>query len=132
METYFKWLGFAFERFCRNNSAIIAKILGFQGIQYKAGAFFNRNADEALPGYQIDLAFDRADNVYTICEIKYLQTKVSLKVIEEMEKKLSLFPSKGKTIQKVLITSEGAQENLINRAYFDKIITLKDLFSHHA
>ena len=41
-----------------------------------------------------------------------------------IEKKLSLFPNKGnKTIHKVLICSEGAEEALIKRAYFDDIIT---------
>ena len=34
----------------------------------------------------------------------------------------------GKTIHKVLIAAEGADQALINRHYFDTIITLSDLF----
>jgi len=30
-ESYYKWLGFAFERFCRRYHYVIAKILGFSG-----------------------------------------------------------------------------------------------------
>ena len=66
----------------------------------------------------------------TLCEIKYTQSKVGVGVIEEFERKLEMFPnSKGKTLQKVLITSEGASDSLITRHYFDYVITLDDLFN---
>jgi hypothetical protein len=128
LDSYIKWLGFAFERFCRSNHHIIARILQFSGVRYRSGAFFSRTTDKAASGYQIDLIFDRADNVYTICEIKYLHSKVGTSVIDEFEKKLALFPNKdNKTIHKVLICSEGADQALINRAYFDEIITRDQL-----
>jgi uncharacterized protein len=124
VDSYIKWLGFAFERFCRKYHHVIAKILYFSGVHYRSGVFFSRATDKENPGYQIDLIFDRADNVYTICEMKYLQGKVGTSVIAEFEKKLSLFPNKGnKTIHKVLICAEGAEDALIKRAYFDDIIT---------
>ncbi len=130
-DSYYKWLGYAFERMCRNNHRLFAKILGFDSIAYKAGVFFNRTTNVEIPGYQIDLLYDRSDKLYTICEIKYLQAKVDSKIIAEFEKKLSLFPNpQNRTIQKVLITAEGgADENLIKRNYFDRIITLKDIFA---
>lgn len=128
VDCYNKWLGFSFERFCRKYHFVIAKILQFSGVQYRAGAFFSRATELENPGYQIDLIFDRADNVYTICEMKYLQSKVGTSVIGEFEKKLSLFPNKAnKTIHKVLICSEGADDALINRSYFDEIITVAQL-----
>ena len=108
----------------------LTTVLGFAAVVYKAGAFFNRATNKVDSGYQIDLVFDRADNVYTICELKYVQAKVNLKIIAEFEKKLALFPNpKQKTIQKVLITTEGAEQSLINRGYFDRIITLADIFA---
>lgn len=129
-DTYYKWLGFAFERFCRNNHRIFAKLLGFHGVQYQSGAFFSKKTNEEDAGYQIDLIFDRADGVYTICEVKYVSAKISSKVITEFERKLALFPNpKHKTIQKVLIASDGAEKGLIDRNYFDQIITLDDIFN---
>lgn len=123
-DSYVKWLGFSFERFCRKNHSIIAKLLGFSAIQYKSGVFFSRSTDKENPGYQIDLIFDRADHVYTICEIKYLIGKVGTKVISEFEKKLSSFPNKkNKSIHKVLICNEGADAALLGKAYFDEVIT---------
>lgn len=128
LDSYIKWLGFSFERFCRKYHHVIAKILQFSGIHYYSGAFFNRATEQESSGYQIDLIFDRADNVYTICEIKYLQGKVGTNVIAEFEKKLSLFTNKSnKTIHKVLICSQGADDALIKRAYFDEIITCSQL-----
>jgi AAA+ ATPase superfamily predicted ATPase len=129
MDSYQKWLGFAFERFCRHRHALIAKILGFHGIRYLAGAFYNKKTQKSDPGFQFDLIFDRDDRVITLCEMKYAQTKIGIGVIEEFEKKLELFPNqKKKTLQKVLIATEGANDSLITRHYFDRIITLDDLF----
>jgi len=128
-ESYHKWLGFAFERFCRINHRIIATHIGFKAVDYKSGAFFNRATDKVSKGYQIDLIFDRADHVLTVCEVKYLQSKVGVEVIDEFEEKLKLLPNKkSKTIEKVLIASNGASEALIARDYFDYIITLEDIF----
>lgn len=128
LDTYYKWLGFAFERFCCRYHVLIAKQLGFSGVHYNVGPFFNRDTDKKQAGFQIDLIFERDDRVYTICEIKYLQSKVDSSVIEEVERKLVLFPNKKKyTIQRVLISAFGAEQSLIDRAYFDNIITLEDL-----
>ena len=128
-ESYQKWLGLAFERFCRQHSLIFATIIGFSAVRYKSGVFFNRTTVKEESGYQIDLVFDRADNVLTICEIKYTQSKTGIEVIEEFEKKLSHIPDlKSKTIEKVLISASGGTDALLGRAYFDRIITLEDIF----
>ena len=129
-ESYQKWLGFSFERFCRQHSLIIASIIGFSAVRYKSGVFFNRTTSKEQLGYQIDLVFDRADEVLTICEIKYTHGKTGTEVIEEFEKKLYQLPDlKSKTIEKVLISASGATDALLARAYFDRIITLEDIFN---
>lgn len=128
-DQYMKWLGFAFERWCRKYHYVIAKILGFSGVQYRSGAFFSRSTEKDSPGFQIDLIFERADFVNTICEIKYLQGKVGTKVIDDFERKLALFPNKERhSLHKVLICPEGADTALINCGYFDQIITRDQLF----
>ena len=51
-------------------------------------------------------------------------------MIEEFENKLLKFPeAKSKTIEKVLISASGASDALYARAYFDRIITLDDIFN---
>lgn len=132
MSSYQQWLGYAFERFCRKYHRQIAAILGFKGIKYNSGAYFSRRTNEEDPGYQIDLLFDRDDKVLTLCEVKYSQTPVSSKVIDEFEKKLQGLPNmKKKTIQRVLITNRGVDAALERRAYFDVILKLEDFFTPH-
>ncbi|MBI2336713.1 MAG: AAA family ATPase [Deltaproteobacteria bacterium] len=126
-DTYLKWLGYSFERLCRKRHRLIAKLLGFESVIYKAGAFFNRQSHTQDKGFQIDLVFDRSDRVITICEIKYLQSKATRRIIADFERKLELFPNPKKaTINKVLITTEGADNELTS--YFDRILTLDDIF----
>jgi len=128
-DTYHKWLGFSFERFCRKNHFMIADMLGFRAVNYKSGAFYNRATDEEQSGYQIDLLFERDDKVVTICEIKYTQAAIGMKVIAEMERKLELFPNvANKTIQRVLISAAGVERTLVDKGYFDRILTLPDFF----
>jgi hypothetical protein len=129
-DVYQKWLGYAFERFCRNRHRLIAKIMGFHGVNYRSGAFFSKKGKESESGFQFDLVFDRDDKVVTLCEMKYAQAKIGTGVIEEFERKLTLFPNKKKkTIQKVLVTTEGASDSLLSRHYFDRVIILDDLFT---
>jgi hypothetical protein len=129
-DTFYKWLGFAFERFCRKNDVIIATRLGFSGVHYASGSYFSKKLDKEHPNFQIDLIFKRADHVLTVCEIKYLQRKVDVGIIEEFERKLALMPNpKNMTLHKVLIAANGATDGLINQHYFDRIITLDDFFN---
>jgi len=129
MDYFQKWMGFAFERLIRKHSYLISKILGFSGVDYRCGVYFDRSSDNKNPGYQIDLIYERNDHVYTICEIKYYSGLVGADVVNDMEKKLSLFGNpKNFTIQKVLITTEGASKALVERHYFDAVIVLDDLF----
>jgi len=127
--SYATWMGFAFERFCCRNDKLIAAIIGFSAVRYKSGVFFNRNTNKVDRGYQIDLVFDRADHVFTVCEIRYQEKKVGADVIDEVEEKIRLMPNhQDKTIEKVLIAANGASDSVVDRFYFDRIITLDDIF----
>ncbi|MBI2343456.1 MAG: AAA family ATPase [Deltaproteobacteria bacterium] len=128
-ETYDQWLGFGFERFCRRHHHRVAHVLGFDAVSYTSGAFFNREVDRAKRGFQIDLVFERKDKVYTVCEIKYGRSPVTKRVIHDVEQKLRRFPNTRRyTLEKVLITAQGVEPALERAAYFDRVMTLEDLF----
>jgi hypothetical protein len=80
---------------------------------------------------QIDLVFKRADRVLTVCEIKYQLTPPGREVKSPFERNLitlqSEYPKNG--IQKVLISPNGAEKNLIKESYFDSIIELDELLA---
>jgi len=127
--SYQSWLGYAFERMWRRYDYVLAKILGFSAVKYTSGVFYNRATNAADPGYQIDLLFDRDDNTYTICEIRYRSRPVGKEVIDEFDKKLALFDNKkNKTIHRVLVTASGAEQSLIDAYYFDDIISMDEFF----
>ncbi|MCU0718710.1 MAG: ATP-binding protein [Pirellula sp.] len=127
--TFRQWLGGAFERFCRDQAFSIAELLGFSAVQFKVGTFFRRgNVTEF--GTQIDLLFDRADKVHTVCEVKYQDAPIGIDVIEDVERKITSLPlSRGRSVQKVLITSSPITKGLQERAYFDRVLSLEDLLS---
>jgi hypothetical protein len=121
-------LGYAFEEFCHLKSHRIAEILGFSGIEYSSGSIFSRSLETTLQGFQIDLAFHRADKVHTLCEIKYTDSPVGAEVIRQFEKTLSLYQEKYKnTVQRVLISASGAENSLVRKAFFDRVISLNEL-----
>jgi len=121
------FLGRAFEVFCQNHAYFISQILGFSGIEYTVGPYFRKTTEEA--GVQIDLLFDRQDNVMTLCVMKYSRSPVGVDVIEDVEKKaMTLQKISKKTIQKVLIVKESATLELVKSGYFYKIVSCQDLW----
>lgn len=125
LSDYQQWLGYSFERWCRHNHSLIAKILGFSAVNYDVGPYFSK----ATPAtFQVDLLFSRADKVLTICEVKYTKAPVSKSVIKDFERKMELLsiPS-SYSVQRVLISAEGADAGVTNAGYFDDIIDLAKL-----
>lgn len=74
--------------------------------------------------------FSRADNVITLCEMKYSVAPVGKRVIREVEQKVAvlqrLYPSK--TIQRVLVVHGEPSRELAASGYFYRIIPATELF----
>ncbi|MBF0429813.1 MAG: AAA family ATPase [Fibrobacteria bacterium] len=125
---YASWLGRAFEYLCMQHHEEISKILGFHGIPYIAGPFFQRkNINKS--GVQIDLLFERSDKVLVLCEMKYQLSPVAKEVIEQVNRKVLILQEKypGRTILKILLTKSRPTDNVVNAGYFAKIIKAEDL-----
>lgn len=119
------WMGLAFERFCRTHAMDIAEKLAFAEHVISFGQVLKKDQGQ----YQIDLTYLRSDNVITICEIKYLDTKVTSDVIAQLERKKSLLTLPAKyTLETALITLSDPAPVLQKSGYFNYILTAKDLF----
>jgi len=119
------WMGFQFEKFCIKNSSYIAEIMGFKDEVLLASPYFEKN-DET---FQIDLLYQRSDNVVTVCEIKYWSREVGTKIISDMKRKLELLKiPRGYSLETALISLYGPDEALKDTNYFDHIVTLEDIF----
>jgi AAA+ ATPase superfamily predicted ATPase len=130
LSAYQQWLGYGLERFVRHHAHQLAAHLGFSAIDYRAGPFFSRADLNDGRGYQVDLVFDRADRVLTVCEIKYTRAPVGVAVIDDLERKIERMLASSRSlarraIHRVLVAPNGATESVRNRMYFDAIVGLE-------
>lgn len=127
-QPYCIWLGLAFEQFCCQHHDILAQKLGFSAVDYQYGSYFGR--DDQKTGYQVDLLFSRADQVLTLCEIKFRNRPIGKEVIPEVLKKIEgISLKKKKTIEPVLITVSPPSQELLAEGFFIKILLFEDIFS---
>lgn len=127
-------MGFAFERWCRQNAALFARIMGFSGVDYQSGGFFSQKTREN-PGFQIDLMYLIKGSKVVLCEIKYAEGKVGASAYNQVREKLEIFQKampqyKNYTFETVLITPEGLKTEGASLS-FDKVITFDDIFDEH-
>lgn len=119
------WAGTAFEAVCLQHRKKIAQLLGFSGIRYHSGPFFETGEN----GCQIDLLFDRDDKVFTLCEAKHQITPVGKTIIQEVERKaqrlVALYPKR--TVHRVLLVSGEVSSEVERSGYFYRIIRAEEL-----
>lgn len=124
--TWSPWLGIAFENFCLKYNTVICEALGVRDLVVEVGPYFERKSPE---GFQIDLLIKRTDHTWTLCECKYYDKLVGVEAIKEFQKKMSLVDiPRGISVEKVLITVNGADSSVRKLEYFDRILSIEDLF----
>lgn len=122
------WLGRGFELLCLEHAREIAAILGFSAVEYRAGPYFRHGRGGRLSGVQIDLIFDRADRVVTLCELKYRDSPVGVETGREVEEKVEKVPwLRDRTVHKVLITRSKPTRDLVRSGAFSRILLARDL-----
>lgn len=125
--SYQSWAGLAFERLCLRHAKQITNALKINQLVTDYGPYFNRNSN-TKEGVQIDLVFLRFDPVITVCEMKYYSGKVGKWIIDEMEQKVALLHNPNKSVEKVLVTTEGISKDLKDSGYFSKVLLGDCLF----
>jgi hypothetical protein len=118
------WQGFAFEIFCFNNWRVLAKILDIENFIRKVGPIYSVQL-----GVQVDLAFERTDNVFSLIEIKYYDKPVEISIVKEFSDRLQkLQLDKKFSIEKILISPFGATKSVIDSHFFDYVVDAQDIF----
>jgi len=117
--TYEQWCGYAFERLCLKHHRRIAKILEFSGIRYLCSPWFGGDNEGKA---QIDLVFNRADKVATLCEAKFVNS-ISTKVVKDFERKVEIFSRYNRLgIHRVLILGKNTEVSVMVERSFDVVI----------
>ncbi len=134
---WYNWTGYVFESVCFKHVDKIRRALGIDKIISKVGSwrYVSGLSDEGK-GAQIDLLFDRADRVVTICEIKSGFGKFSINkaYAENLRNKIAVYKNQINTKKQIfiaMITTHGLDKNEYSEELVSNEITLKDLFGEN-
>lgn len=108
----------------------IKKALGIEAVQVNVSSWKSKNNTQNV---QVDLLFDRRDQIITICEMKYSINTFTIdkKYAQNLRNKISVFKQDSQTKKAVhlaMVTTYGVLEN---ENYFDLVqnnITMESLF----
>lgn len=108
---YNTWCGLAFEKICMVHTRQIKQVLGISGISANIFSWDNKETSDERK-VQIDLVFERSDNIYSIIEVKYAPSgyKITGAENERILLRKQIFSEhvkSNKGVQTVLITSNG-------------------------
>jgi uncharacterized protein len=126
------WSGYAFENICMAHEIQIKKALGISGVYTNTSAW-KFSGNDTLPGAQIDMIIDRADQTIHLCEAKFTNGSlvINKKMAEQLSAKKSIFQAATKTKKMIFITLLTTYPALKNKYYLDEIeneITMDKLF----
>jgi uncharacterized protein len=130
--TYTAWSGYAFENICMMHLYQIKSALGIRGVFTEHGSWKCTGNNE-LPGAQIDMIIDRADQIIHLCEAKFTKEnyKISNSYVEQLRLKRSVFRQATKTKKATFTTLLTTYPALKNEYYLEEIeseVTMDKLF----
>jgi hypothetical protein len=110
---YRSWSGYAFEQVCLSHLPQVKRALGISGVQTSVSSWRSLSMS---PGAQVDLVFDRRDQVINLCEMKFSINPFTIdkKYSEELRNKLGIFKQETQTRKSValtMITTFGVNPN---------------------
>ena len=129
---YAAWKGYAFEAVCMQHLPEIMKALGISSICVPwTWRYVPKNKKES--GAQIDLLFDRPDDVITLCEIKCTQApyKLNKSEAEILKNRIHVFQEQTQTQKQIflaLISASGFEPTAYSEEMVAKSVELKDFF----
>ncbi len=126
------WAGYAFESICFKHINSIKKSLGIEGLYTEESSYFYKKTEE-LPGFQIDLIVNRADNAINLCEAKFYNTEyiVTAEELQKMRLKKAYFHTATKSKKQLintLITTYGLAPSQATDG-IDKSLNMNALFN---
>lgn len=130
--TYTAWSGYAFENICMMHINQIKSALGISGV-FTGHNAWKFKGDDVLPGAQIDMIIDRADQIIHLCEAKFTKENFALTkdYAARLRLKKTIFKQATRTKKAVFTTLITTYPALQNKYYLEEIdceITMERLF----
>jgi AAA+ ATPase superfamily predicted ATPase len=130
--TFTAWGGYAFENICMLHINQIKKALGISGVYSNTSSWLFKGND-ALPGCQIDMIIDRADQTINLCEAKFTKENFAItkNYAAQLRMKKSIFRQATQTKKATFNTLLSTYPAIKNQYYLGEIdneITMDKLF----
>jgi uncharacterized protein len=130
--TYTAWSGYAFENICMMHLPQIKSALGISGVFTKHSSWKFKGND-VLPGAQIDMIIDRADQIIHLCEAKFTKENFAITntYAAQLRLKKTIFKQATETKKAIFTTLLTTYPALQNKYYLeetDSEVTMDKLF----
>ncbi len=130
--TFNAWSGYAFENICMQHLYQVRKALGINGI-YSTTSSWLFKGNDTLPGAQIDMIIDRADQTINLCEAKFTRENFAITkaYATQLRFKKSIFRQATQTKKATFITLLTTYPAIKNEYYLGEIdseVTMDKLF----
>lgn len=127
------WLGYAFEAVCYKHISVIRQALLISPDAIANSWRYIPRKNIKGRGAQIDLLFDRKDDVITLCEIKYSEEPFILtkEYVEVLKNKMEVFKEQTQTKKQLFlafIATNGIKNNYYAEDMISGVVVLDDLF----
>ncbi|MDH3346605.1 MAG: hypothetical protein OEM02_00695, partial [Desulfobulbaceae bacterium] len=118
---YDNYLDIAFKNFCHQHATIIAEKLKFGELDYEHGSWFKDDDIEA--GAQVEMLFEREDNIIYYCDIKY-RNRSYVNISDENERSVEILGEYyEKPIEKVLISAFPSNNLAVGKRGYSHVFT---------
>ncbi|MBL7792313.1 MAG: AAA family ATPase [Saprospiraceae bacterium] len=130
--TYTAWSGYAFENICMMHIDQIKSALGISGV-YTRHSSWKFSGDDSLPGAQIDMIIDRADQIIHLCEAKFTRENYAMDkdAAAQLRLRKTIFKQVSQTKKAVFTTLLTTYPALQNKYYIEEVdseISMEGLF----
>ena len=122
-------MGLQFENLVLQNRHYIKQCLNLAQHDIESNNPFFQKPSKSTPGCQIDYLIQSRLGVLYVCEIKFSGSRIGKDIIKEVQQKIDrLIVPKRLSIVPVLIHVNDVTDEVLDSAYFAKIIDFGDIF----
>lgn len=127
------WSGYAFEALCYKHTAQISEALSLSVTSLPSTWRYIPTKLSQEQGAQVDLLFDRDDDVITLCEIKHTDQPFTIDKLyfQKLNQKMAAFKKITQTKKQlffVIISANGIKKTIYSEEIVNGLVTLDDLF----
>ncbi|MBS0628675.1 MAG: AAA family ATPase [Verrucomicrobia bacterium] len=124
---WYSILGLQFENLVVNNGDILQNLLGIPTDEVIFAAPYLQTPQTRRKGCQIDYLIQTRFNCIYICEVKFMQGKIGIEVVNEVqEKQRALQLPRGFSCRPVLIHVNGVDEKVEDCGFFARIVDFSE------